>query len=66
MTGAPRGGAVVTGAGRGMGRGIAELLAARGHTVLVTDGGYELLLFLEMRKEFFARLLSHSLRRFLL
>ncbi len=37
MTGAARGGAVVTGAGRGMGRGIAELLVARGYTVLVTD-----------------------------
>lgn len=32
-----RGGAVVTGAGRGLGRQIAELLAARGHHVLVTD-----------------------------
>lgn len=32
-----RGGAVVTGAGRGLGRQIAALLAARGHTVLVTD-----------------------------
>lgn len=30
-------GAVVTGAGRGLGRQIAELLVARGHTVLVTD-----------------------------
>lgn len=33
----PRGGAVVTGAGRGLGRKVAELLADRGHTVLVTD-----------------------------
>ena len=33
----PRGGAVVTGAGRGLGRQIAELLADRGHQVLVTD-----------------------------
>jgi NAD(P)-dependent dehydrogenase (short-subunit alcohol dehydrogenase family) len=32
-----RAGAVVTGAGRGLGRQIAELLVARGHTVLVTD-----------------------------
>lgn len=32
-----RGGAVVTGAGRGLGRQLAELLALRGHTVLVTD-----------------------------
>lgn len=31
------GGAVVTGAGRGLGRRIAELLADRGHQVLVTD-----------------------------
>lgn len=31
------GGAVVTGAGRGLGREIARLLAGRGHTVLVTD-----------------------------
>jgi NAD(P)-dependent dehydrogenase (short-subunit alcohol dehydrogenase family) len=31
------GGAVVTGAGRGLGKQIAELLVARGHTVLVTD-----------------------------
>lgn len=30
-------GAVVTGAGRGLGRGIARLLADRGHRVLVTD-----------------------------
>ncbi len=30
-------GAVVTGAGRGLGREIARLLAARGHLVLVTD-----------------------------
>lgn len=30
-------GAVVTGAGRGLGRQIAELLVRRGHTVLVTD-----------------------------
>lgn len=30
-------GAVVTGAGRGLGRKIAELLVERGHTVLVTD-----------------------------
>ncbi|MGH3350987.1 MAG: SDR family oxidoreductase [Nocardioides sp.] len=35
-TGTP-GGAVVTGAGRGLGRQIAELLADRGHQVLVTD-----------------------------
>ncbi|NYI80280.1 SDR family oxidoreductase [Nocardioides panzhihuensis] len=34
---ADRGGAVVTGAGRGLGRQIAELLADRGHQVLVTD-----------------------------
>ena len=33
----PRGGAIVTGAGRGLGRQIAELLADRGHLVLVTD-----------------------------
>jgi NAD(P)-dependent dehydrogenase (short-subunit alcohol dehydrogenase family) len=32
-----RGGAVVTGAGRGLGRQIGELLAVRGHQVLVTD-----------------------------
>lgn len=32
-----RGGAVVTGAGRGLGRQIAELLANRGYEVLVTD-----------------------------
>ena len=32
-----RGGAVVTGAGRGLGRQIAELLANRGYKVLVTD-----------------------------
>lgn len=31
------GGAVVTGAGRGLGRGIAALLVERGYTVLVTD-----------------------------
>lgn len=36
MTSGP-GGAVVTGAGRGLGRQIAELLADRGHQVLVTD-----------------------------
>ncbi|WP_020389290.1 SDR family oxidoreductase [Kribbella catacumbae] len=30
-------GAVVTGAGRGLGKQIAELLVSRGHTVLVTD-----------------------------
>ena len=36
MTKAP-GGAVVTGAGRGLGRQIAELLVSRGHQVLVTD-----------------------------
>ena len=30
-------GAVVTGAGRGLGRQLAELLATRGHRVLVTD-----------------------------
>ena len=36
MTASPRG-AVVTGAGRGLGRQIAELLADRGHQVLVTD-----------------------------
>ncbi|WP_109509098.1 SDR family oxidoreductase [Nocardioides speluncae] len=34
---AVRAGAVVTGAGRGLGRQIAELLMNRGHTVLVTD-----------------------------
>jgi NAD(P)-dependent dehydrogenase (short-subunit alcohol dehydrogenase family) len=34
---ASAGGALVTGAGRGLGRGIAHLLAARGHTVHVTD-----------------------------
>lgn len=32
-----RGGAVVTGAGRGLGKEIARLLVGRGHTVLVTD-----------------------------
>lgn len=32
-----RGGAVVTGAGRGLGKEIARLLAERGHPVLVTD-----------------------------
>ena len=32
-----RGGAVVTGAGRGLGKEIARLLVARGHLVLVTD-----------------------------
>lgn len=37
MSDTPRGGAVVTGAGRGLGREIARLLAARGHTVHVTD-----------------------------
>lgn len=36
MTGSPAG-AVVTGAGRGLGRQIAMLLADRGHQVLVTD-----------------------------
>jgi NAD(P)-dependent dehydrogenase (short-subunit alcohol dehydrogenase family) len=36
MTRSPAG-AVVTGAGRGLGRRIAELLADRGHQVLVTD-----------------------------
>ncbi len=36
MTSSPRG-AVVTGAGRGLGRQIAEMLADRGHQVLVTD-----------------------------
>lgn len=36
MTSSPAG-AVVTGAGRGLGRQIAELLADRGHQVLVTD-----------------------------
>lgn len=36
MTASPAG-AVVTGAGRGLGRQIAELLADRGHQVLVTD-----------------------------
>lgn len=36
MTGT-RGGAVVTGAGRGLGRRIAELLVDRGHQVLLTD-----------------------------
>ena len=34
---AARGGAVVTGAGRGLGRQLAQLLADRGHQVLVTD-----------------------------
>lgn len=33
----PPAGAVVTGAGRGLGRQIASLLVERGHTVLVTD-----------------------------
>jgi NAD(P)-dependent dehydrogenase (short-subunit alcohol dehydrogenase family) len=33
----PPAGAVVTGAGRGLGRHIARLLVRRGHTVLVTD-----------------------------
>jgi NAD(P)-dependent dehydrogenase (short-subunit alcohol dehydrogenase family) len=33
----PRSGAVVTGAGRGLGRQLAQLLADRGHQVLVTD-----------------------------
>ncbi|EHN77363.1 short-chain dehydrogenase, partial [Streptomyces coelicoflavus ZG0656] len=33
----PRTGAVVTGAGRGLGRLIAALLVERGHHVLVTD-----------------------------
>jgi len=33
----PRGGALVTGAGRGLGLEIARVLAARGHTVHVTD-----------------------------
>lgn len=36
-----RGGAVVTGAGRGLGRQLAELLADRGHRVLVTDADAE-------------------------
>lgn len=36
MTGSPAG-AVVTGAGRGLGRQVARLLADRGHRVLVTD-----------------------------
>lgn len=37
MTLRSSGGAVVTGAGRGLGREIARLLARRGHDVLVTD-----------------------------
>lgn len=37
MTPGTRGGAVVTGAGRGLGRLIAGLLVERGHHVLVTD-----------------------------
>jgi short-subunit dehydrogenase len=37
VTTGSRAGAVVTGAGRGLGRQIAELLAERGHQVLVTD-----------------------------
>lgn len=37
-----RGGTVVTGAGRGLGKQIAELLASRGHHVLVTDLDAEL------------------------
>lgn len=37
MTLPSSGGAVVTGAGRGLGREIARLLARRGHDVLVTD-----------------------------
>jgi NAD(P)-dependent dehydrogenase (short-subunit alcohol dehydrogenase family) len=37
MTARERGGAVVTGAGRGLGKLIAGLLVERGHTVLVTD-----------------------------
>jgi NAD(P)-dependent dehydrogenase (short-subunit alcohol dehydrogenase family) len=37
QTGSAPGGAVVTGAGRGLGRQIAELLARRGFQVLVTD-----------------------------
>ena len=37
MTQRSSGGAVVTGAGRGLGREIARLLARRGHDVLVTD-----------------------------
>ena len=36
-TGSNRGGALVTGAGRGLGREIAKGLAARGHVVNVTD-----------------------------
>lgn len=35
--GGTRAGAVVTGAGQGLGRAIAKLLAERGYTVLVTD-----------------------------
>lgn len=37
VQGTGRGGAVVTGAGRGLGRQIAQLLAERGYRVLVTD-----------------------------
>lgn len=37
MTTSTNPGALVTGAGQGLGRGIAMLLAARGYTVLVTD-----------------------------
>ncbi len=37
MSAASRGGAVVTGAGRGLGREIARLLHERGHAVCVTD-----------------------------
>jgi NAD(P)-dependent dehydrogenase (short-subunit alcohol dehydrogenase family) len=37
VTDSRRGGAVVTGAGRGLGRAIAEMLVRRGYTVLVTD-----------------------------
>ena len=37
MKGFDPGGAVVTGAGRGLGRELAQLLSDRGHTVLVTD-----------------------------
>ncbi|WP_067436533.1 SDR family oxidoreductase [Nocardioides jensenii] len=37
MNATSRGGGVVTGAGRGLGKEIARLLVARGHRVLVTD-----------------------------
>src|SRR6476660_6518717 len=37
MTSSPASSAVVTGAARGIGRGIAELLVARGHHVVLTD-----------------------------